>query len=199
MTNNFKFTLKYIHYIKFATFIALSTTLISLQNSANASEYNNKDKVKTAQSIDPKNKLGLIKKYKDWSSYKIERPGYKTCYSISIPFASSGNKIKRGQPFFNVVNVENDADEVSLSAGFYFKPDTDIEVVLGNKKFFLFAYKNYGWSYSKNDDIDLIKEMQKNDSMLVTYYDKKNNIVTDKYSLIGFKKSYFNLKYSCKS
>lgn len=139
-----------------------------------------------------------IAKYKDWSVHKIKTDNYKSCYILSLPFLSKGNKVKRAQPFFTVMNVENDADEITFSSGFYFKKDVDIEMSIGNKKFFLLPFKNYGWAYSKNEDIDIIKEMQKNDEFIVTYYNKSNKIVIDKYSLIGFRESYFKLKENCK-
>ena len=148
--------------------------------------------------IENKKDIGLIKKYKDWNIYKINKKNYKTCYAISVPITTKGNKIKRAQPYFIVSDLINDADEIMVTSGFVYKENNDIEVSVGSKKFHLFGYKNLGWAYSKNDDIDLIKELQKNDEFLVTSSNKEGKINIDRYSLIGFKKAYFKLKETCK-
>lgn len=155
-------------------------------------------KLQKVELVKEEYKKSNIARFKDWSVHKVITENYKSCYILSLPFLSKGNKVKRAQPFFVVMSVENDADEVTFSPGFYFKDNVDIEISIGNKKFFLLPFKNYGWSYSKNDDIDIIKEMQKNDEFIITYYNKRNKIIIDKYSLIGFRESYFKLKEICR-
>lgn len=177
---------------KIICFYAIFCCLATISNAKNP-KY-----LQKVELIDKDFKKTHIAKFKDWSVHKIKTSNYKSCYSLSLPFATKGNKVKRAQPFFTVMNVDNDADEITFSSGFYFKENIDIELAIGNKKFFLFPFKNYGWTYSKNDDIDIIKEMQKNDEFLITYYNKSNKIVIDKYSLIGFRESYFKLKEICK-
>ncbi len=145
-----------------------------------------------------KKDIGLIKQYKDWNIYKINKKNYQVCYAISTPFLTKGNKFKRAQPYFIVNNLTNDADEIMVTSGFFYKKNLDIEISIGTKKFYLFGHKNLAWTYNKNDDIDLIKEMQKNDEFIVTSYNEEGKINIDKYSLIGFRKAYFKLKETCK-
>ena len=54
------------------------------------------------------------------------------------------------------------------------------------------------WANDKNDDIDIIKEMQKHEDMVVTGVARDGKIATDTYSLIGFAQSYERLKQACK-
>lgn len=195
---------KKLQNIHFYRLIASFTTILCIFHSGNClsktpkPQKNHKKNEIYLDHVQRTKDAGFVAKYKDWSVYKIDKKGYNACYAISIPFLTRGDKIKRAQPYFIINNIVNDADEVMLTSGFMYKDNTDIEVSIGTKKFYLFGYKNLGWSYSKNDDIDLIKEMQQNDEFLVTSYNGENLINIDKYSLIGLRESYFKLKKACK-
>ena len=54
------------------------------------------------------------------------------------------------------------------------------------------------WANDKNDDIDIIKEMQKHEDMVVTGIARDGKIATDTYSLIGFGQAYAKMKQTCK-
>jgi len=145
-----------------------------------------------------KNNSGLVEQFKDWGVYKVKREYGDVCYVLSTPIAKSGNIFKRAESYFVVMNLVNDADEVMIVSGFYYKNNSDIEISFGSKKFYLLAHENKSWAYNKNDDIDIIKEMQKKDELTITAFSRENRTAIDSYSLIGFKKAYFKLKEICK-
>ncbi len=138
-------------------------------------------------------------KFQDWNVFKTDRGDKIICYTVSTPIRRDGNYDKRGEPFFLVTNIENDADEISTSAGFIFREKSNVEVSFGSKKFYLFPYKAIAWSNNKNEDIDIIKEMQKSADMVLSSVDKNGKIAIDTYSLIGFSQSYEMLKKACKN
>lgn len=133
----------------------------------------------------------------DWTLYKTNRGDQIICYLVSTPIKSSSSFKNRGEPFFLVTNIKNDADEISLAAGFTFKGDTDVELSFGSKKFYLFPYRILAWANDKTSDINIIKEMQKNSDMIVTSIAKNGKMAIDTYSLIGFSHSYTKLKKTC--
>lgn len=139
----------------------------------------------------------LQEKFLDWNVFKAERGNKTVCYSASTPIKRSGNYDKRGEPFFLVTNIENDADEVSAASGFIFNKNSNVEISFGSKKFYLFPYKTMAWANDKNDDIDIIKEMQVHEEMVVTGVARDGKIASDTYSLIGFAQSYKKLKQVC--
>lgn len=139
----------------------------------------------------------LQKKFTDWNVFKTERGDKIVCYAASTPIKRDGNYDKRGEPFFLVTNIENDADEVSTSSGFIYNKKSDVEVSFGSKKFYLFPYKTMAWANDKNDDIDVIKEMQKHEDMVVTGVARDGKIATDTYSLLGFAEAYEKMKQIC--
>jgi hypothetical protein len=140
----------------------------------------------------------LQQRFHDWSVFKINRGDMTVCYVASIPIKSRGNYDKRGEPFFLVTNIENDADEISTSSGFIYNKKSDVEVSFGSKKFYLFPYQAIAWANDKNDDIDVIKEMQKYEEMQVVGIARDGKVANDTYSLIGFAQAYENMKEICK-
>jgi hypothetical protein len=140
----------------------------------------------------------LQAKFQDWNVFKTERGDKTVCYVASLPIKRGGNSDKRGEPFFLVTNIENDADEISVSSGFIYNKKSDVEISFGSKKFYLFPFNTLAWANDKNDDIDVIKEMQKHDDLVVSAVARDGKIATDTYSLIGFIQAYSKMKETCK-
>jgi hypothetical protein len=140
----------------------------------------------------------LRAKFQDWNVFKTERGEKVICYVASTPIKHSGSYNKRGEPFFLVTNIENDADEISVSSGFIYDKKSDVEVSFGSKKFYLFPYNSVAWANDKNDDIDVIKEMQKHGDMVVSGVARDGKTASDIYSLIGFAQGYLKMKQICK-
>ena len=141
----------------------------------------------------------LQARFQDWSVFKTERGDKVVCYIASTPIKSEGNFDKRGEPFFLVTNIDNDADEISSSSGFIYSKTSNVELTFGIKKYYLFPYKTVAWANDKNDDADIIKEMQGNAEMIVTGIARDGKIAVDTYSLIGFVHSYKKLKEICQN
>ena len=74
-----------------------------------------------------------------------------------------------------------------------------MELTFGIKKYYLFPYKTVSWANDKNDDADIIKEMQNNAEMIVNGVARDGKIAVDTYSLIGFVNSYKKLKEICQN
>ena len=73
----------------------------------------------------------------------------------------------------------------------------DIEVSFGSKKYYLFPYMSVSWANDKNDDIDIIKEMQRAEEFVVTGVTRDGKTSNDTYSLIGFPQAYVKMKETC--
>jgi hypothetical protein len=53
------------------------------------------------------------------------------------------------------------------------------------------------WANDKNDDIDVIKEMQKVEEFVVSGVTREGKNSSDTYSLIGFPQAYAKMKEVC--
>lgn len=141
----------------------------------------------------------LQAKFQDWRVFKTARGDQDVCYVASVPIRRDGNYDRRGEPFFLVTNIQNDADEISVASGFVYSDKSNIEVSFSSKKFYLFPYKAMAWANDKSDDINIIKELQKHDDFVVTGIAYDGKIATDIYSLVGFKLAYEKMKQICKN
>ncbi len=139
----------------------------------------------------------LKAKFQDWNVFRAERGDQVVCYVASTPIKRDGNYDKRGEPYFLVTNIMNDADEVSASSGFLYKKKSDVEVSFGSKKYYLFPYLSVAWANDKNDDIDIIKEMQRAEEFVVTGVTRDGRRSNDTYSLVGFLQAYAKMKEVC--
>lgn len=139
----------------------------------------------------------LQEKFHDWSLFKVNRGDKTVCYTVSTPINQEGLS-RKGEPFFLVTAIRNEADEISVSSGFIYDNSTDVEISFKSKKFYLFPYLSLAWANDQNEDIDIIKEMQKQDDFIIKGTNESGKMIVDTYSLIGFSKSYFKMKEICK-
>ncbi len=161
--------------------------------------YDENYKENNLKQIIDKKADGLLATFQDWGVYRVNRGDRYMCYVLSTPIEKKGSQTNRGEPYFLVTNLVNDADEITTSSGFIYKRTSNVELSFGESKFYLFPYISIAWAHDKNDDIDIIKSMQKQDSFIVTAATLDGKIVNDVYSLIGFKKAYIKLKEICKN
>ena len=165
-------------------FILLTLISIVFSSQSNAFE------VKSSQNRELKNK------FQDWYFFKTNNGDQEICYLLSTPISTQRDAL-RSKAFFVVTNNKDDADEISTSSGFIYKQNSNVELSFGSNRFYLFPYRNFAWANDKNEDIDIIKEMQKKDVMSITAISKNDKIVIDNYSLIGFFQAYRNMKQNC--
>lgn len=141
----------------------------------------------------------LVERFHDWSFFKFDRSDMIVCYIASTPIKKNDNLYSRGEPYLTITNIANDADEVVASSGFYYKENSDVEISFGSKKFYFFPYITLSWANDRNEDLDVIKEMQKNDEMTVSGASASGRVASDTYSLIGFPQAYKQMKETCKN
>ena len=137
--------------------------------------------------------------HKDWTLFKTVIDKKDVCYIASLPIIKDGNYKKRGEPYFLVSRTKgSDFDEVSLSSGFLFDPEKDIEVSILKRKFPLFSVEEKAWTYDRNDDVEIVKQMKLGAKMYVVGYSKAGTMANDTYSLIGFNEAYNKMIELCK-
>ncbi len=137
--------------------------------------------------------------FQDWTVFKANDGGEVLCYMISTPIAQSKTIKKRGDAFLIVTNVKNDADEISASSGVLYNEKSDVEISFGKRKYYLLPYKSRAWAYDKNDDIEIIKQMQKQPDMIISASSDADENINDTYSLVGFAPAYIKMKKICKN
>lgn len=140
----------------------------------------------------------LIGDFYDWKLYKGKRLDEEICYLSAIPMKTEGSYDKRGQPYFLVNEIKDDANEISVSSGFLYKKNSNVEISFGSKKYYLFPHEATAFANKKSDDIDILKEMQKNANLVVSGVTREGSLAIDSYSLIGFVKAYKKMQEVCR-
>ena len=137
--------------------------------------------------------------HKDWTLFTTKLNGKDICYIASLPIKKEGNYKKRGEPYVIVTREKGAAyDEISLSSGFLYDPDRDIEVSILKRKFPMFSNEEKAWTYDRNDDVEMVKQMKAGAKMYVLGYSKAGTMANDTYSLIGFNDAYNKMLTLCK-
>lgn len=147
---------------------------------------------------DPKQDSNIFhEQFFDWAVFSNQQGPKNICYITAIPVKKAGKSQNRGEPYFIITKTKGKLPEVSVSSGYYYKKDSEVELSFGLKKFYMLTYKSKAWTYSLDGDIDIIKAMRESDRMVVTATSTINRTSQDTYSLIGFNKAYKVLQEKC--
>lgn len=143
----------------------------------------------------------------DWTVYKVQRGRAVVCYMISLPIDKKTindnhllNKKKSKTellPYFMVANIEGSPDEISVYSGFDYKDNSLVKVSFAARDFYLFSYVDFAWADNRNQDGEIIKELQKNDEMIIVSSSNHGYDTINTYSLIGFSSAYRKMKELC--
>lgn len=139
----------------------------------------------------------FLGQYLDWFLYTDDKIPSETCYMVATPLKKLGNVNGRGEPYFLITKSAENLPEVSVSSGYYYKNDTEVELSFGLKKFNMIAYKSKAWSYDVSSDIEIVKAMRTSDTVIVYGIASKDKYSSDTYSLIGFDDAYQRMLELC--
>ena len=137
--------------------------------------------------------------YRDWNVYAFTDGGQKICYMASEPKKQEGDYTRRGSPAVLVTRRPGPraVDEVSVQPGYSFLDGSDVEIVVGNRKFELFTRDEHAWTKTEKADQELIQEMRRGLEMTVRGTSTKNTYSLDTYSLLGFSNAYEAMDEAC--
>ncbi len=136
-----------------------------------------------AQASDPK----LISTYGDWAAYTFEENGNKVCYMASKPTKAEGNYKVRGDIFVLVTHrpAEKSKNVFSYIAGYTYKTNEEVTVMIDGKRFTLFAHKDMAWTSTAETDTALSEALRKGSKMVVEGVSSRGTKTKDTFSLRG--------------
>jgi Invasion associated locus B (IalB) protein len=140
--------------------------------------------------------LGL---FGDWGAQTFSEGKNTGCSIWSQPTKDKGDYSKRGAIYAYVTHRPWDKrlNEVSFSAGYAYKKDSTVQVLIGGQKFTLFTDGETAWSRSAKDDKALVDAMRRGSSMTVTGVSGRGTQTADTYSLNGFTKAFETIGKAC--
>ena len=148
----------------------------------------------------------VIAEFRDWTAFRDDEDGKPVCYMGSKPTDARGNYTRRGDTYL-VVAVRRGSPSngvVNVEAGYPYKSNSTVEVVVdGSKTFSLFTRnrkadgKGDAWADDDAEDRQLVEAMKAGQRLVVKGTSKKGTLTTDIYSLSGFTKAYKAIRDAC--
>lgn len=137
----------------------------------------------------------------DWTVYEIQENelSYKKCYIVTHPKKSDTDHNGRQKPYLMITRFQKDrSEEVSIFAGFEYKLNSDIFLLIDNTQFKIFAKKDIAWAKTKGEDIAIIERMLRSGNLKVRSDSSIGTYAVDEYSLKGITRAYARMREVCK-
>lgn len=87
--------------------------------------------------------------------------------------------------------------EISVEAGYTYKPGSEVEVTIDGQTFKLFTQGGNAWAYDEKADQALVNAMRAGQQMVVKGTSTRGTLTTDTYSLTGFTAAMQSIDKAC--
>ena len=147
----------------------------------------------------PPKKLG---EWDDWTAYFYQDSQGLVCYMASTPKKDEGKYTKRGDIYAVITHrpKEKSFDVVNINAGYVYKPESKVEIKIGNKTYDkIFTSGDKAWAVNDNADKEIVEAMKRGSRMIVHGVSNKDTRTKDTYSLAGFSSAYKAINAKCRA
>ncbi|HLI12219.1 MAG TPA: invasion associated locus B family protein [Alphaproteobacteria bacterium] len=143
-------------------------------------------------------KATVLGSFGDWQALTYKEGKDDVCYVASLPKKSEGHQSKPGETNILVTHwpAQKNIGVISVTAGYEYKKDSDVELDIGSDKFNLFTRGKTAWARS-GDDAKIVKAMKSGRDLTAHGQTTKGTKTTDIYSLNGFTKAYETASKAC--
>lgn len=141
----------------------------------------------------------MLGAFDNWSAHLVAEKSGKTCYAHGQPEFSKGKYTKRDATYIQVTHRTADKirNEIGVTAGYTYRPDSDVEIDIDGKSFTLFTAKDTAWVREKKDETRMVAAMKAGRVMVVRGTSSRGTLTTDTYSLKGFTAAYTGIGKAC--
>jgi invasion protein IalB len=144
----------------------------------------------------------LLGQYGDWGAYAAASGGGKVCYALATPSSTRTNPANRPRDaiylFISTRPGENVHNEVSAIMGYQLKPDSDVNVEIGNNKFVMYTKADGAWLSNAAEEARMVETMRKGADIVITGTSARGTQSTDRYSLKGLSQALDRTAKECK-
>jgi invasion protein IalB len=136
--------------------------------------------------------------FQDWTAFS-DGSEKRICYIGALPQKAEGKYTIRGDTYVLATHRpgENVFGEISVEAGYTYKPGSEVEVDIDGQTFKLFTQGGNAWAYDEKADRALVEAMKAGRQMIVKGTSSRGTLTTDTYSLAGFTAAYNAINEAC--
>ena len=144
--------------------------------------------------------LQPLGKFSGWEAFTKSTGKKRICYMATEATKARGDYKKRGRTYTMVTHstAENTTNVVSVEAGYNYKEDSEVEIIIGKQTFKMFTSETTAFAYDAKTDDNLVKAMIKGAKMMIKGFSSRGTATTDTYSLKGFSASLKSINVACK-
>ncbi len=123
-----------------------------------------------------------------WSAYSYNGPRGMVCYIYGEPQKETGKYAERGDTYIQVADrpKEKIANELSVTAGYAYKKDSEVALAIDGNKYSLFTDGETAWARDAQTQNTIVAAMKAGVVLAVQGTSTRGTVTTDNYSLKGF-------------
>lgn len=122
----------------------------------------------------------------------------KKCYIANFPQDNIDNIEEDRQAYILITRYKgNKLEEISVSAGYEYKVNSDVLVSVDDMRYSLFSHKDIAWSYTPEQDRQMIEHILHAKEAKVKADTGTNKYSVDVYDLKGAPEAYRRMKELC--
>lgn len=131
----------------------------------------------------------LLGQYDGWGAYTASSGGKKICFAIARPISSETNPLTNlRDPSYMMISSrpgDNVRDEVSIIAGYPFKPNSKATMEVGSTSFAFYTQEDSAWINNPAEEAHMVELMRAGQYAVVKGVSVKGTQSTDTYVLRG--------------
>lgn len=137
--------------------------------------------------------------FQDWSAWQLAVGEAVECFAHSSPQREEGKYTQRGDVSVAVTHrpAGRVRNEVSFTAGYTFRPDSELKALVDDRVFRLFVDADMAFARDSATDATLVEAMMRGHRMTVQGTSRRGTVTTDTYSLAGFTAAYRAASRAC--
>lgn len=143
----------------------------------------------------------LLGQYADWGAYTATPGGKKVCFVLAKPKSSktepAGRKRDQAYLFISTRPAENVRNEVSVTIGYPFKPNS-ATAEIGSAKFDMYTENDGAWIRNMTEEARMVEAMRKGSELVIKGTSGRGTASTDQFSLKGLTEALNRADQECK-
>jgi invasion protein IalB len=145
-----------------------------------------------------KAKPKVLGNFGDWQALSYKEADGDVCYVASLPKKAEGHQIKPGEANLLVTHwpAKKSLGVISVTAGYEYKKDSEVQLVVGSEKFMLFTQGRTAWARD-GGDAKIVEAMKVGKELVAHGVTGKGAATADTYALSGFVKAYEAASKAC--